>query len=813
MKILLLTQEPPLQDSEVVSGNAVRGRQLRSGLEGAGHRVVQAWLSSQRQGRAGNGGLTFRNRDDLQGILMNQQPDAILVGYWELLGLLPFESRLPVILDYVAPRSLEELYESPGTVRSSLRRLKLNLQRCDAVLVGNELQRHLLINTLIEAGFDLRGADPILVVPLGSEIAGAPRSDPGGNGWVFVSGGVTWPWRNSESFGEQLQSFMQNNQASARLVRFGGQYRWHDTADPENQPAAGGELGPVSVRALEPYRRFSQFLSENAHIGVELAEQNIEREYSQSFRSVEFLRHGLPLLCNRFLPLSEKIREFDAGWVVDEPESLQPLLADITSNPGEWKKKSNNALELVAGVLSPENTTKPLLNWLNGPGRTPRLPPDIAGREKSPVLGVPPLRDRIGRQFKLARNVMFNRLFGQEQGSGVLFVTRGDLFPSDHGAAVRTVETAKALACRGIRVGIVTESRSHWYEMTGQGPVSRKYPGWTRLTGLPGPLTKLLHFSKDLPFSNSFLYLPMTDGTFYWRTLAAARAVAAGVLQAEFPAYAKPCLKARDLLDCNVVLVEHNVEYDRIRAQVKELSEQQYENLKAIEIDLCNRADAVVCVSDNDRQKLGDDGVYPDLMHTIPHGVDLAQFDSEPAVDARQVYGIPAECPLLVYHGTFSYPPNREALRIFAEILLPGLEDKGLVCHLLAVGRNPPSSSLHPRIHLVGSVDRVGPWLKSADLSPVPLTDGGGTRMKIIDCFAAALPVISTSKGIEGIPVIHGKQALVLDDWNAFMAAVIELWETPEKSSALAIAGREMAESLDWDAIAQKYQTLYNTLA
>ena len=135
------------------------------------------------------------------------------------------------------------------------------------------------------------------------------------------------------------------------------------------------------------------------------------------------------------------------------------------------------------------------------------------------------------------------------------------------------------------------------------------------------------------------------------------------MLQAEFPAYALPCIKARETLNCTVVLVEHNVEYDRIKTQVDELSETQYENLKAIEIDLCNRSDAVVCVSDNDRQKLGEDGVYPDLLHTVPHGVDLAQFDSPSVVDARKKFNIPDGRPVLVYHGTYSYPPNREALQ------------------------------------------------------------------------------------------------------------------------------------------------------
>jgi glycosyltransferase involved in cell wall biosynthesis len=811
VKILLITQEPPLLSNEIVSGNAVRTVQMRTALEAAGHQVIQVWLATGRPGSPEKSGSTFSNQDELQGILMKQEPGAVIVSFWELLRLLPHELSIPVILDYVAPRTLEELFESPETVKASLRRLKNNLQKCDLVLVGNRLQRHLLIFTLIESGFDLRSTDPIRVVPLGAEVAGEPLSDPEKDGWLLVSGGVNWPWRSAGSYQAELEACAGKHDSRIRLVHFGGGYRWHGPSNSSATTQHGGD-SPVQFQALKPYRQFSEFLSRNAHIGVELAEWNIEREYSQSFRSLEFLRHGLPLLCNRYLPISRLVEQYDAGWIIDDPASLQPALTGIVARPGEWKEKSANARRLVSEALQPNRSVAPLIEWLENPVKTARLAPAAFSRDTTPVLGVPPLRERLQRQFSLVRTVLLNRLFGQERGTGVLMVTRGDLFPPDHGAAVRTVESARALVRSGIRVGIVTEGRRHWIEITPGGEIQRKYPIWLRLLSLPGPLTKLLHFSKNLPYSNSFLYLPLTDGSFFWRTLAAGRALHAGILQAECPAYALPCIRAAETLNCKVVLVEHNVEYDRMASQVEELSATQYRNLRDIEIDLCNRSDAVVCVSDNDRQKLAEDGVDPDLLHTVAHGVNLAQFDAPNVVDARGRFGIPEQCPVLVYHGTFSYPPNQEALRIFAEILLPGLEARGQQCHLLAVGKYPPAVSPHPRIHLTGSVEQVGPWLRSADLAVVPLVEGGGTRMKIIDCFAARLPVISTPKGIEGIPVVPGRHALVLNDWYAVITAIIELLEQPQKAEELAREGRRLAQSMDWNSTAGKYRTIYAAL-
>jgi len=546
MKVLLITQEPPLQSADIASGNAVRTRQLGSALESAGHEISQTWLSADRIRTRGS----FRNQDELAGIILEHGPDTVIVSYWELLALLPYDMRQNVILDFVAPRPLEEMFESPQTVRDSMRRLRQNLERCDAVMVGNQAQRQLLINTLIEAGFDLRESNPILVVPLGAEALDPPRSSPGKDGWLLVAGGVTWPWRNPGAYSTALESLVQKMQPALRMVHFGGPYRWHEKDSSAEQELPPAEQSAIEYRPLAPYRQFSSFLSENAHIGVELAEWNTERQYSQSFRSLEYLRHGLPLLCNDYLPLARLIRQYDAGWIVDEPSSLPALFERITSKPQEWQDKSDHALRLVRDELDPMHSVQPLLQWLESPHKAARLPELPRSQKSEPVLGIPPMAQRLKRQFKLIRQVLLGRLYGRDKGRGVLFVTRGDLFPADHGAAVRTVETARALSRSGLPVGIVTDARKYWYLFSDGKEEKVGFPLWVKLLSLPGPLVKLLHFSKDLPFSNSFLYLPLTDRGFQWRVIAAAKQVTPAVLQAEFPAYVQPCLRLREALNC-----------------------------------------------------------------------------------------------------------------------------------------------------------------------------------------------------------------------------------------------------------------------
>jgi glycosyltransferase involved in cell wall biosynthesis len=822
MQILLITQEPPLAPETVATGNAIRTAQLEGSLCRAGHIISQVWLDKQSHTHQD----AFHTRDELQAIITSRQPDVLLVAYWELLELLPFELTQPVIVDFVASRPLEVLFENPQYVGTELQRLQSNLSKCDLLLTGNEKQRDLLRFTLLQAGFDLRESEPVLVLPLAAEIAGRPESNPQVEGWTLVSGGVHWPWRKPEEYWQAIKGMQQDAEPMApRLVLFGGKYRWAqmraDTAR-EGDPNALQHGGPghaatsdYQTHALAPYTHFSRFLLEHTHIGLEVAQENIERDYSQSFRSLEFLRHGLPLICNDYLPIAGLVKQYKAGWTVKDPQDMVRVLRKIMQQPDEWKKRSENALRLVEEVLSPDIAAKALLDWLENPVKTPKLPVQ-QGQPVSAVLATPPWPERLKRQARIIRRVVLSQLFqsgpGSEPSENILIVTRKDLFPADHGGAVKIVETARGLSQHGHKVGIVSDDRKTWWLFENGKFQQRQLPFWLRFLSLPHALTRLLHFSKDIPESNSFLYLPLTDSSFFWHCLYVGKQLNAGILQAEFPAYAKPCIEARDILNAAVVLVEHNVEYARLKAQVAELTDAQFQNLRAIEIDLCNRSDAVICVSDNDRQQLLDDGVKPELLNTIPHGFNPEPYKLPANNSIRQEFGLPEDSVLIAFHGTFSYPPNRDALQVFAEILLPQLTSGRRQYHLIAIGRNPPSETLHPNMHFTGSVGEVGPWLKGCDMAVIPLREGGGTRMKIIDCFAAGLPVISTSKGIEGIPVVNGREAFISDDWLSIINEIMELAESHKRRQQLSAAALNFAAEMDWKNITKRYLEIFSAV-
>jgi glycosyltransferase involved in cell wall biosynthesis len=313
-----------------------------------------------------------------------------------------------------------------------------------------------------------------------------------------------------------------------------------------------------------------------------------------------------------------------------------------------------------------------------------------------------------------------------------------------------------------------------------------------------------------IPRRDAFLYYALADWGLLLRTAYIAAQTGVRIFQAEFPAYARVCLWVQSLLGGHTVLVEHNVEFDRLKAQVAVLHKRCYELLRQIEVTLCNRVELVIVVSRLDRETLLRNGVNGDRLFVVPHGVDLAASDAATiSRDFLVERGIGPERPIMVYHGTYAYPPNLDAVHILAREIVPRLRVRGFDPLVLAIGPHAPRRNSLPNVVFLGSVAAVPPYLKAADVAVVPLQQGGGTRMKILDYFAAGVPVVTTPKGAEGLDLVDGRDALIRDGYDSIADAVACLLQDGRRASALGARGRQFAAALDWLSIGKRYRDLF----
>jgi glycosyltransferase involved in cell wall biosynthesis len=112
-----------------------------------------------------------------------------------------------------------------------------------------------------------------------------------------------------------------------------------------------------------------------------------------------------------------------------------------------------------------------------------------------------------------------------------------------------------------------------------------------------------------------------------------------------------------------------------------------------------------------------------------------------------------------------------------------------------------------------GYLDDVRPRVARSWLQVVPLRSGGGTRLKILESMAIGTPVVSTSKGAEGLDLQPGRDLLIADTPAAFANAVLSILCDASLRRELSRAGRQaVAARYDWQSIGQRYNEYIESL-
>jgi glycosyltransferase involved in cell wall biosynthesis len=219
--------------------------------------------------------------------------------------------------------------------------------------------------------------------------------------------------------------------------------------------------------------------------------------------------------------------------------------------------------------------------------------------------------------------------------------------------------------------------------------------------------------------------------------------------------------------------------------------------LARVERAAAARADLLMTVSEREADYFRSLGSKNAVV--VPNGVDCDVYASLPV-------GRPASpSPGLLFLGGLNWAPNVSAAKFLATSVLPSVRHHFASATLRIVGRgsSPELLALRalPGVELVGPVPDVRPYLAEASLLAVPLDAGGGTRLKILEAFAAGLPVVSTAIGCEGIAAEHGRH-LTVAERPGFADAVATVLRDPESAGRRAAAARELASCVyDWRVV------------
>ena len=260
-------------------------------------------------------------------------------------------------------------------------------------------------------------------------------------------------------------------------------------------------------------------------------------------------------------------------------------------------------------------------------------------------------------------------------------------------------------------------------------------------------------------------------------------------------------------IGCPLVLDNHNVEGDENRYQeVDSITYRMLPKVKCIEERFIQAVDQVWMCSQEDVRRLHQlYSIKDTTAYVVPNGVNPDYYKTVPSSHTWSNH-------TLIYLGRFSYQPNAEAACILLNQIYPLLKQSVGNCQLLLVGCDPTNAMLEAaqadaNIVVTGQVDDVRPYLARATVMVVPLQKGSGTRLKLLEAFAAKCPVISTTKGAEGLEVEDEKQLLLRDSPATIVEAIQLLWQEPQRAQALTEdAHRYFLERYTWSAVGQKIQ-------
>ncbi len=208
------------------------------------------------------------------------------------------------------------------------------------------------------------------------------------------------------------------------------------------------------------------------------------------------------------------------------------------------------------------------------------------------------------------------------------------------------------------------------------------------------------------------------------------------------------------------------------------------------------RATLVTLCSEVDRQALG-----------LPGTQIVSNGYARPARPSGRVE-VGAD-PVLLFAGQMTYGPNEDGACWFAASVWPLVRSGFPTARLVILGRPTPAVEALAALEGVevrGYVEDLEAELAAADLVVVPLRQGSGTRIKILEAWAHHLPVVATTVGAEGFDAIDGRDLLVADTEVEIAAAIARVLGEPDLRAALVRHGADrFDQEFDWAPIERRF--------
>ena len=432
-------------------------------------------------------------------------------------------------------------------------------------------------------------------------------------------------------------------------------------------------------------------------------------------------------------------------------------------------------------------------------------PRALLRRAREPAGG-PTLRSVLDDTNAAAPAVLFRAPKELRDGGPlkITMVTPYDFWPVRHGGAVRMYNVVRELARRGHAVTVagfvdtdeqLAAARQLESFCTEVRLIKRRctVPGLKDRLGIaPAELAEFdqIELHREL---NTLIarHDPDVIQIEYTQMAAYARASDRSIL----------CLTEHDVAFMSVY--RHALAKSGLQERASEYA--RYLKMFRYELEALRRFDVVFAVTPRDAKILSGylNGAVR-VSDAAPTGVDVSSL--------RKIQRAPDAASLL-FVGYLSHTPNVDAILYFAREILPRIHQRVPEATLTIAGANPPDAvralAADPRITVAGFVPDLAPHYAKATAFVSPIRVAAGVRVKLLEAFAAGVPVVSSVQGGEGLDVADGRELLLAGSAEAFAEKTVALLRSPESTAMTARARDFVERCYSWPAIVTALEDEY----
>lgn len=224
------------------------------------------------------------------------------------------------------------------------------------------------------------------------------------------------------------------------------------------------------------------------------------------------------------------------------------------------------------------------------------------------------------------------------------------------------------------------------------------------------------------------------------------------------------------------------------------------------EVGVLNQYDAVITLSETDCEKLVSQGVtslvYPSIAIVNTHSDDtmLASKYSR----------------ILSFIGTEDHSPNYTGIMWFLQNCWEKMLKVNNSYELQIIGNWSDNTkanitSCYRNVRFHGFVENLSDAIRDT-IMIVPILVGSGIRMKILEAASIGVPVVTTSIGVEGLPLKNGEHCFISDVPDDFIDSILKLDDPDLRKMFIRNSNAIIKKNYSFEVLRSNRLQLYNKL-